>query len=131
MRGRRFLIRKLGDSMPVFFRNKRIALYIRTGLTRIKESRRNWFFYGSEGFMGCALGLAIAGKLGTNVGHKTFLDGLIANGNDEVKTICKILEIQPLLFDNINALHLEGVTAIQIAEALEFEDGEDELNDFQ
>jgi hypothetical protein len=68
--------------MAVFFRNRRIALYIGTGLTRMKESHNDWFHYGSDTVMGCALGLAIAGKLGARSGHATYMDGLVKNGGD-------------------------------------------------
>ena len=114
--------------MAVFFTNNRIATYIRTGLTRMDESHNDWFHYGQNHVMGCALGLAIAGKLGTVVGHSTYMEGLIKNQGNEIQTISEILEIEPLLASEINQLHMMEMPAIEIAEALEFEDGDDELD---
>ncbi len=116
--------------MAVLYKNNRIASYIRTGLTRMEESRDDWFHYGEHAVMGCALGLAIAGKLGTIAGHSEYMDGLIRNKGDEIATISEILEIEPRLASEINQLHMMEVPATEIAECLEYEEGDDQLDRF-
>ena len=116
--------------MPVFFKNKRIAAYIRTGLTRMEESKNDWFHSGSK-VMGCALGLAVAGKLGTRIGHACYIDALVKHKGDEIQAISEILEIKPLLAEEINKLHQLDVPAIEIAECLEFEIGDEQYDDFR
>lgn len=115
--------------MPVFFKNKRIASYIRTGLSfQVKESQQDWFCRTDTEYLACALGLAIAGKLGLFIGHQTYMQGLVKNGGDEIQTISEILQIDPLLAEEINKLHNLDVPAEEIAECLEFEIGEDVLD---
>ncbi len=116
--------------MPVFYKNDRIALYIRTGLTRMEESRNDWFHYGEHAATGCALGLAIAGKCGAVVGYANFMDGLIKNKGDEIATVSEILEIEPQLASEINRLHMMEVPAMEIAECLEDGEGGDQLDCF-
>jgi hypothetical protein len=90
----------------------------------MKESHNDWFHRGSE-FSGCALGLAIAGKLGTDAGYAAYLKDLIKNEGNQIKTVAEILEIQMELASAINELHMMEVSATEIAECLEFEKGED------
>ena len=117
--------------MPVFFKNNRIAAYIRTGLYRAKESQADWLCNDNGKFLACALGLAVAGKLGSFNGHSAYIEGLIKNKGNEIKTISEILQIDPLLAEEINKLHNLDVPAIEIAECLEFEHGDEEFDDFR
>ena len=117
--------------MPVFFKNNRIASYIRTGLHRATESQSDWLCNDNGKFLACALGLAIVGKIGSWVGHRTYLDALVKHKGDEIKAISEILEIDPLLAEEINKLHNLDVPAIEIAECLEFEHGDEQFDDFR
>lgn len=113
--------------MAVFFKNDRIAGYIRAGIRfRVNETTKCWLDYDGDIYHACALGLAIAGKLGVWRGHQTFLTKLAANEGDEIKTISEILGIDPRLVEEINKLHNLDVPAEEIAECLEFEHGDDE-----
>jgi len=119
--------------MAVFFRNKRIASYIRTGLTlNAEESESHWLEFSDAkddyGYKACALGLAITGKLGLWKGHRTFVENSIKNYGDQIKTISEILEIEPLLTEEINKAHMMGFRAVEIAESLEFEPSNDQLD---
>ncbi len=58
-------------------------------------------------------------------GYQTFFTNLVENGGDEFKTISDILEVEPLLVEEINKLHMMGVPAEEIAECLEYEEGDD------
>ncbi len=113
--------------MPIFFKNKRIAGYIRTGLTMdIDETQATWLHKDST-YAACALGMAIVGKLGLWKGHVIFIETLLRNGGDEIQTVSDILEVDPLLVEEINKIHMLGVPAIEIAECLEFEEGNDQF----
>ncbi len=117
--------------MPVFFKNKRIAGYIRTGLALdVEETQATWLHQKDSKYTACALGMAIIGKLGLWKGHVIFIETLLASGGDEIKTISKILQIDPLLTEEINKIHMLDVPAIEIAECLEYEEGADQLDDF-
>lgn len=117
--------------MPVSFKNNRIASYIRVGLTRMKESKNDWFRSDFE-TKGCALGLAIAGRCGTVAGHRLFTEGLNRHRADPLKAVAEILEIKPALASEINRLHMQQhIPALAIAERLEYGDGKDDLDDFK
>ncbi len=117
--------------MPVFFKNKRIAGYIRRGLALdVKETQATWLDQKDSKYTACALGMAIIGKLGLWKGHVIFIETLLASGGDEIKTISKILQIDPLLTEEINKIHMLDVPAMEIAECLEYEEGADQLDDF-
>ena len=47
-----------------------------------------------------------------------------------IKTISEILQIKPLLAYEINQFHMMDVPALEIAECLKFEEGDDELDNF-
>lgn len=49
---------------------------------------------------------------------------LVRYGGDEIQTISDILEVEPLLVEEINKIHMLGVPAVEIAECLEFEEGD-------
>lgn len=117
--------------MSVFFKNNRIAFYIRTGLTRVEESRADWLSNNNGQFLACALGLAIVGKFGSFAGHSAFMSGLVKHDGDEIAAIAELLEIKPLLAEEISKLHVLEVPAIEIAECLEFEHGGEEYDDFR
>jgi hypothetical protein len=51
----------------------------------------------------------------------------LSGGGDAIKTISEILEVKPLLAEEINKLHMTGVLAEEIAERLEHEEGGDQL----
>ncbi len=115
--------------MPTFFKNNRIAGYIRTGLSfDVDESRTCWIEYIDDKYNACALGFAIIGRLGVWRGYQTFFTNLVENGGDEIKTISEILGVEPLLVEEINKLHNLDVPAMEIAECLEFEEGDDQLD---
>jgi hypothetical protein len=117
--------------MPVFYKNKRIAGYIRTGLGfDVEETQSCWLEYNNDKYNACALGFAIIGKLGVWRGYQTFFTSLVENGGDEIKTISDILEIDSVLVEEINRLHNLDVPAEEIAECLEF-DPEDEQYDLR
>lgn len=118
--------------MAVFFQNKRIAGYIRTGLGfDVDETRNCWLEYDREKYHGCALGFAVVGKLGVWRGYQTFFTRLAENDGDAIKTIAEILEVEPRLVEEINKLHQLGVYAEEIAECLEFEPGDEQYDDFR
>jgi hypothetical protein len=119
--------------MPVFFKNKRIAELIRTGLTMdVDESQSYWLGRDENGqCYACALGLAMIGQMGIFRANVAFVEALQLTGDDEINVISKLLNIEPLLAEKINRLHNLDVPAEEIAEALEFEIGEDVLDAFQ
>lgn len=117
--------------MSVFFRNKRIATYIRTGLTRVEESKADWLCNDTGKFLACALGLAIVGKYGSFNAHGLYMKGLIKHQGNEINAISEILEINPLLASEINKLHQLDVPAEEIAECLEFETDDEQYDDFR
>jgi hypothetical protein len=115
--------------MPIFFKNKRIAGYIRTGLTMdVDETQTTWLHQKDSRYAACALGMAIVGKLGLWKGHLIFIETLLRNGGDEIQTVSDILEVEPLLVEEINKIHMLGVPAVEIAECLEFEEGDDQFD---
>ena len=77
------------------------------------------------------LGLAIVGKLGSLEGHSLYMDGLIKHDGDEIAAIAELLEIKPRLAEEISKLHGLEVPAIEIAECLEFEHGDEQYDDFR
>jgi hypothetical protein len=119
--------------MPVFFKNKRLAELIRTGLKMdVNESKSHWLArYPSGDCYACALGLAMIGQMGIFRANVAFVEALQLTGDDEIIVISKLLQIESLLAEEINRLHNLDVPAEEIAEALEFEIGEDVLDAFQ
>ena len=112
--------------MPVFFKNKRIAGYIRTGLALdVEETQATWLHQKDSKYTACALGMAIIGKLGLWKGHVIFIETLLASGGDEIQTVSNILEVEPLLVEEINKIRMLSVPAKEIAECLELEEGDD------
>ncbi len=115
--------------MAVFFKNKRIAEYIRTGLSfDVDESAKYWIGRSDDICYACAVGMAIIGKMGVFRVNTAFIEKLRDNHGDEQKTISELLEIEPLLVEEISKLHQMGVPAEEIAECLEFEEGDDQLD---
>ena len=119
--------------MAVFFKNKRIAELIRTGLEMdVDESTSYWLGRDENGqCYACALGLAMIGQMGIFRANVAFVEALLKNGDDEITVIAELLQIEPLLAEEINRLHNLDVPAIEIAEALEFEIGEDVLDAYR
>jgi hypothetical protein len=108
--------------MAVFFSNKRIAGYIRIGLkTDVKETQTTWLAFHNNEYSACALGLAIIGKFGLYKGIVAFNEQLLKTDGKVIPAIASILEIDPLLADEINKLHNLDVPAEEISEYLEFE----------
>lgn len=58
-----------------------------------------------------------------------FIEKLRDNHGDEIKTVSELLEISSVLATEISRLHQMNVSALEIAEALEFEPGEDHLDE--
>ncbi len=58
-----------------------------------------------------------------------FIEKLRENHGDEIKTVSKLLEISPVLGTEISRLHQMDVSALEIAEALEFEAGDDQFDE--
>ena len=117
--------------MPVFFKNNRIASLIRTGLAmNARESPNYWIGRDKDTCFACAIGMAMIGKMGVFRANVAFIERLRDNHGDEIQTISELLEIEPLLATEISNLHQMGVPAIEIAECLEYETGEDELDQF-
>ncbi len=115
--------------MAVFFKNKRIAALIRAGLTMdVDESAKYWIGRSDDTCYACAVGMAIIGKMGVFRANAAFIEKLRDNHEDEQKTISELLEIEPLLVEEISKLHQMGVPAEEIAECLEFEEGDDQLD---
>ncbi len=116
--------------MPVFFKNKRIAELIRIGLTMdAAESTQYWIGRGrNDNCYACAIGMAMIGKMGVFRANVAFVEKLRDNHGDEIKTISELLGIEPLLIEEISRLHRMGVPAMEIAECLEYEDGNDRLD---
>ena len=115
--------------MVVFFRNKRIAELIRTGLTMdVNESPTFWIGRVNDTCYACAIGMAMIGEMGVFRANVAFVERLRDNHGDELKTISELLEIEPLLIEEISRLHRMGVPAIEIAECLEYEEGDDQLD---
>jgi hypothetical protein len=116
--------------MEVFFRNKRIAQLIRTGLKMdVSESTRYWIGQGTKDtFFACAVGMAMIGKMGFYRARFAFNERLHDNHGDEIQTISELLQIEPLLVKEISRLHEDGIPAIEIAECLEYEDGDDQFD---
>ncbi len=118
--------------MPVFFKNKRIAGYIRAGLKMdVTESPTFWIGRVNDTCYACAIGMAMIGKMGVFKANTAFIERLRDNHGDEIQTICELLEIKPLLVEEINKLHNLGVPAEEIAECLEFEYGDEQYDDFR
>jgi hypothetical protein len=115
--------------MAVFFKNNRIAGYIRKGLRmNVEESKDCWLDSFDGQYYACALGLAVIGKFGLRKGSKIFYENLNRNDYAELKAFSEILQIQPLLVEEISKLHNMGLPAIEIAECLEYEEGDDQLD---
>jgi hypothetical protein len=118
--------------MPVFFQNNRIAELIRTGLTMdVDESEIYWLGRDQDGqCFACAIGMAMIGRMGVFRANVAFIESLRENGGDEIQTISELLEIAPIVITEISRLHQMGVSAAEIAEALECEEGEDQFDLF-
>lgn len=115
--------------MPTFFKNKRIAELIRTGLTMdVNESTKYWLGRDNDNCFACAVGMAMIGKMGVFRANVAFIETLQKNGGDEIQTISELLGVAPILITEISKLHELGVPAIEIAECLEDEDGEDQFD---
>ncbi len=116
--------------MAVFFRNKRIAALIRTGLEMdVTESTEYWIGRGAnDTCFACAVGMAMIGKMGVFRANVAFVERLCDNHGDELQTISELLRVEPLLVEEISRIHNMGFSAIEIAECLEYEDGDDELD---
>ncbi len=115
--------------MPVFYKNKRIAALIRTGLTMdAQESTRYWIGRDGDTCYACAIGMAMIGKMGVFRANVAFVERLRENHGDEIVTISELLGIEPLLVEEISRLHRDGLPATEIADCLEYEDGDDELD---
>ncbi len=115
--------------MAVFFRNKRIAAYIRTGFeTDAAESVKYWIGHGDKCYA-CAVGMAMIGKMGIFRANVAFIEKLRENHGDEIKTVSELLEISPALASEISRLHQMDVSALEIAEVLEFESGNDQFDE--
>ena len=119
--------------MAVFFKNNRIAGLIRTGLTmNVSESTDYWIGRSgnNDACYACAVGMAMIGKMGVFRANIAFIERLRDNGGDEIKTVSELLEIAPIVITEISRLHQMGVSAEEIAEALECEEGEDQFDLF-
>lgn len=115
--------------MPVFYKNKRIADLIRTGLQMdVTESPTFWIGRAGDTCYACAIGMAMIGKMGVFGANVAFVERLRDNHGDEIRTISELLDIEPLLVEEISRLHNDGLAAIEIAAALEYEDGDDLLD---
>lgn len=115
--------------MPVFYKNKRIAELIRTGLTMdVKESPTLWIGRAGDICYACAIGMAMIGKMGVFRANVAFIEKLRDNHGDEIKTISELLEIEPLFIEEISRLHRDGLPAEEIAAALEYGEGGDQLD---
>jgi hypothetical protein len=115
--------------MSVFYKNNRIAALIRTGLEMdVTESPTFWIGQVNDTCYACAVGMALIGKMGVFRANVAFVERLWDNHGDELTTISELLEIEPLLVEEISRLHNDGLPAIEIAEALEYEDGDDQLD---
>ncbi len=116
--------------MAIFFKNNRIAALIRTGLTMdVTESTQYWIGRGArDTCFACAVGMAMIGKMGVFRANVAFIEKLRDNHGDEIRTISELLHIEPLLVEEVSRLHNDGLAAIEIAEALEYEDGDEQLD---
>ena len=115
--------------MPVFFKNKRIAKLIRTGLTMdVNESPTFWIGRVNDTCYACAIGMAMIGKMGVFRANAAFVERLRDNHGDELKTISELLDIEPPLVEEISRLHRMDIPAMEIADCLEYEQGGDQLD---
>ena len=71
------------------------------------------------------------GQMGVFRANVAFVEALQLTGEDELIVISKLLNIETLLAEEINRLHNLDVPAEEIAEALEFEIGEDVLDAYR
>jgi hypothetical protein len=98
---------------------KHIAALIRKGHTRVIESPDDWLHIEGQTNIGCALGMAIAGKYGAEAAHEAMLDGLVKHKGHTLKVIAEMLDIPVSVASEISGLHIQGMSAMKIAEYLE------------
>ena len=100
-------------------------------LAHVDESKLYWLGRDQDGqCSACAIGMAMIGRMGVFRANVAFIESLRENGGDEIKTVSELLEIAPIVITEISRLHQMGVSAEEIAEALECEEGEDQFDLF-